>query len=267
MTRSCLKRRWASARRGLWRRGFRCEAGKLMIRVDFAAGSRFAVEGVAGEHPVHDTVTKRYRHLNFFQHECLLEVRTPRVKLPDGSVRLVSRLCRALSGFTLLFEALVLMLARQMPVCGGGAHRGRVAVPGDGDLRALRRAGTGAGRLQPRSRRWPSTRPRVPGVMTTSPWQPMPSSGACWPSPRGAMPRPSATGRRAGGPRLCARADRVGQHRHVACLHQGLRRAVAQRAHHLRQFHVVWHASTPWTRCGASSSAPTSPSRACAGRC
>ena len=38
---------------------------------------------------MHDTVTKTYRHLNFFQHECHLHVRTPRVKLPNGSVRLV----------------------------------------------------------------------------------------------------------------------------------------------------------------------------------
>jgi hypothetical protein len=30
-------------------------------------------------------VAKDYRHLNFFQHECHLRVRTPRVKLPDGS--------------------------------------------------------------------------------------------------------------------------------------------------------------------------------------
>ena len=45
--------------------------------------------GQQGEHPVHDTVPKNYRHLNFFQHECHLRVRTPRVKLPDGSVRLV----------------------------------------------------------------------------------------------------------------------------------------------------------------------------------
>jgi transposase len=43
-----------------------------------------------GEHPLHDAVIKRYRHLNFFQHECVLEVRTPRVKLPDGAVRLVT---------------------------------------------------------------------------------------------------------------------------------------------------------------------------------
>jgi transposase len=65
---------------------------------------------------VHDTVTKTYRHLNFFQHECVLEVRTPRVKLPDGSVRLVKpEFAGKLNGFTLLFEALVLMLAPQMP--------------------------------------------------------------------------------------------------------------------------------------------------------
>lgn len=88
----------------------------LTVAIDFAVGSRFAVEGVPGEHPVHDTVTKTYRHLNFFQHECLLQVRTPRVKLPDGSVQLVKPpFAGRLSGFTLLFEALVLMLAPEMP--------------------------------------------------------------------------------------------------------------------------------------------------------
>ena len=56
----------------------------LTIGIDFVAGSRFAAPGVAGVHPVHDTQTKRLRHLNFFQHECYLEVRTPRVKMPDG---------------------------------------------------------------------------------------------------------------------------------------------------------------------------------------
>jgi transposase len=89
----------------------------LTVGIDFAAGSRFAVEGVAGEHPVHDTVNKTYRHLNFFQHECVLQVRTPRVKLSDGRVMLVKPpFAGKLSGFTLLFEALVLMLAPQMPI-------------------------------------------------------------------------------------------------------------------------------------------------------
>lgn len=94
---------------------FDLAAKTLTIRVDFIAGSRFALAGVEGQHPVHDTVAKRYRHLNFFQHECFLEVRVPRVKLPDGSVRQVDPpWAGKLSGFTLLFEALVLLLCQQM---------------------------------------------------------------------------------------------------------------------------------------------------------
>jgi len=87
----------------------------LTISVDFAAGSRFAAPGVAGEHPVYDTQIKRLRHLNFFQHECFLEVRTPRVKLPDGRVVLINPdWFGKLAGFTLLFEALVLAMAQHM---------------------------------------------------------------------------------------------------------------------------------------------------------
>jgi transposase len=108
------------------------EASKVLtVAIDFASRSRFAVPGVPGEHPVYDTVTKRYRHLNFFQHECVLEVRTPRVKLPDGAVRLVEPpFAGKLSGFTLLFEALVLMLCQQMTfaaaarLVGASQHRG-----------------------------------------------------------------------------------------------------------------------------------------------
>jgi len=102
----------------------------LTILIDFKPGSRFAVSGHEGMHPVHDTVTKTYRHLNFFQHECHLQVRTPRVKLPTGSVRLVEpEFAGRLAGFTLLFEALILMLAQQMPfaavarIVGESAHR------------------------------------------------------------------------------------------------------------------------------------------------
>jgi transposase len=112
---------------------FTAQARTLTIRVDFAPGSRFAVPGVAGEHPVHDTVSKRYRHLNFFQHECFLEVRVPRVTLPDGAVRQVEPpWAGKLSGFTLLFEALVLMLCQQMTFAAAarlvGESRHRVAA-------------------------------------------------------------------------------------------------------------------------------------------
>jgi transposase len=107
------------------------EATKVLtVPVDFKPGTRFAVSGHEGLHPVHDTVVKTYRHLNFFQHECYLQVRTPRVKLPGGQVRLVEPdFAGRLSGFTLLFEALVLMLAQQMPfaavarIVGESAYR------------------------------------------------------------------------------------------------------------------------------------------------
>ena len=88
----------------------------LGIQINFVTGSRFAYPGVDGAHPVYDTQRKRYRHLNFFQHECYLDVRVPRLRLPDGRVVLLEpEWAGHLSGFTLLFEALVLTLARQMP--------------------------------------------------------------------------------------------------------------------------------------------------------
>jgi transposase len=112
---------------------FNAHARTLTIRVDFTQGSRFSIPGVDGEHPVHDTVAKRYRHLNFFQHECFLEVRVPRVRLPDGAVRQVEPpWAGKLSGFTLLFEALVLMLCQQMTFAAAarlvGESRHRVAT-------------------------------------------------------------------------------------------------------------------------------------------
>jgi transposase len=94
---------------------FDVAAKTLTISVDFIAGTRFPASGVEGLHPVHDTQIKRLRHLNFFQHECFMEVRTPRVKTPDGKVaQYEPDWFGKLAGFTLLFEALVLAMAQQM---------------------------------------------------------------------------------------------------------------------------------------------------------
>lgn len=88
---------------------------RLTLRIDFQRGSRFPVAGIEGQHPVHDTVTKSYRHLNFFQYECVLEVRVPRVRLPEGGIRQVEPdWAGRLSGFTLLFEAFIVLMARDM---------------------------------------------------------------------------------------------------------------------------------------------------------
>lgn len=92
------------------------EARRLTVRIDFRRGSRFAHDGDGGAHPVHDTLAKSYRHLNFFEHECVLQARVPRVRLPDGRAALVRPpWAGRLSGFTLLFEALVIAMCRQMP--------------------------------------------------------------------------------------------------------------------------------------------------------
>ena len=82
------------------------------MAITLSARSRERLEGA---HPAHDTVTKRYRHLNFFQHECYLEVRVPRVRLPDGGIRQVEPdWTGRLPGFTLLFEALIMTMCREM---------------------------------------------------------------------------------------------------------------------------------------------------------
>jgi transposase len=107
-------------------------AKQLTVLIDFEVGTRFAVNGHVGVHPVHDTVTKTYRHLNFFQHECHLQVRVPRVRLPHGAVRQVDPdFAGRLNGFTLLFEALILLLAQQMPFAAVGR------IVGESEYRVL----------------------------------------------------------------------------------------------------------------------------------
>jgi transposase len=99
--------------------------GKLHVTIDFVVGARFAVPGYEGAHPVHDTVGKTYKHMNLFQHECLYEVRVPRVKLPDGSVRQVVPPWEGMvSGLTKLFEAFVLVMAQETTFSGAARRTG-----------------------------------------------------------------------------------------------------------------------------------------------
>ena len=91
---------------------------RLDIHLDFKKGARFACpEGDSEQCPVHDTVDKEWRHLNFFEHEAYLHARVPRVKCENHGVRQVSvPWAREGSGFTLLFEALSMLMMREMPV-------------------------------------------------------------------------------------------------------------------------------------------------------
>jgi transposase len=67
--------------------------------------------------PGYDAVEKRWRHLNFFQYRCELVAKVPRVNCPRDGVRLSEvPWASAESGFTLLFEAMVMLLAAEMPI-------------------------------------------------------------------------------------------------------------------------------------------------------
>jgi len=97
---------------------FDAEARQLDIYLGFPRGSRFPCpEGDAAECGVHDTDDKTWRHLDFFQHAAFLHARVPRIKCPVHGVRqIVVPWARPESGFTLLFEALTMMLVAEMPV-------------------------------------------------------------------------------------------------------------------------------------------------------
>jgi transposase len=97
---------------------FDAAAGRIDIQIDFPAGSRFAcpVCGAAGCAP-HDTERKSWRHLNFFQHQAYLNARVPRVRCEKCGIRTVGvPWARPDSGFTLLFEAMVMTMVSAMPV-------------------------------------------------------------------------------------------------------------------------------------------------------
>lgn len=97
---------------------FSLEERRIDIGIDFPRGSAFPCpECGRGGCKAHDTERKTWRHLNFFQFEAYLSARVPRVKCGDCGVKLVKApWSRAGSGFTLLFDALVMMLVREMSV-------------------------------------------------------------------------------------------------------------------------------------------------------
>jgi transposase len=96
---------------------FEGEPKKLGLRLDFKSGTKFKCPECAEGGPVHDTVEKKWRHLNFFQYECELVARVPRVKCQKDGVRQVQvPWARPGSGFTLMFEAMVLLLGQEMSI-------------------------------------------------------------------------------------------------------------------------------------------------------
>jgi transposase len=100
------------------RADFDADARRLDIQIDFVPGSRFACPVCgAADCPAYDTERKTWRHLNFFQHHAYLSARVPRVRCDTCGVKTVSvPWARPDSGFTLLFEALLMTMIPAMPV-------------------------------------------------------------------------------------------------------------------------------------------------------
>ncbi len=91
--------------------------GRLTIEIDFEKGARFPMPD-GQDYPAYDTETRTWQHLNFFEHECHIVARVPRIRDKENKVQTVQvPWSRPGSGFTLLFEAFaMLLIEKEMPV-------------------------------------------------------------------------------------------------------------------------------------------------------
>jgi transposase len=106
---------------------------RLEIRIVFRRGGKFPCLVCGESAAAYDTAEETWRHLNFFQYATYLTARVPRIECRHCGVKKVEvPWARSGSGFTLLFEALVLQLASEMPVAA------IAAVVGEHDTRLWR---------------------------------------------------------------------------------------------------------------------------------
>jgi transposase len=123
-----LQRPWRVVESQLKEKG----QGKVLeLDIDFEKGARFPCPCCGESSEIHDTLPRRWRHLQFWQHETYIHARVPRTKCEKDGVRQVPvPWAREGSGFTLLFEAFAMILCKQMPISAVadllGEHQGRI---------------------------------------------------------------------------------------------------------------------------------------------
>jgi transposase len=90
------------------------ELHRLDLHLDFPPGTRFPRPSDGQLSPVYDSAPRSWRHLNFFQFECYLHAFVPRIDggAPDGVKTVEVPWARPGSGFTLLMEAMIMMLCQ-----------------------------------------------------------------------------------------------------------------------------------------------------------
>jgi transposase len=102
------------------------ESKRLDVRLDFVRGARFPCLVCERSCGARDTKVKTWRHLDFVQYSLYLTAPLPRVACPEHGVKQIkAEWARPWSGFTLLFEALVMMMVREMPVNSVAGFSGR----------------------------------------------------------------------------------------------------------------------------------------------
>ncbi len=96
---------------------FDAEKKRLDIYLDFARGTEFKCSVCGAMGKVYDSSERVWQHLNFFQYGTYIHARLPRVNCPSDGVRQIDvPWAREHSGFTLLFEAMIMALADDMPI-------------------------------------------------------------------------------------------------------------------------------------------------------
>jgi transposase len=116
---------------------FDATAGRIDFDIAFPAGTRFCCPACgAVDQPVHDTRERNWHHLHFFQYQAFIHASVPRVRCREcgKTTQVAVPWARAGSGFTQLFEALIVTLCRAMPV---NTVAGRLGVSDDAIWRIL----------------------------------------------------------------------------------------------------------------------------------
>jgi transposase len=96
---------------------FSGEPPQLEIQLEYTSGHSVICPECGAACTIYDRLEKRWRHLNFFQYRCELVAQVPRADCVAHGARMITvPWASGGSGFTLLFEAFVMLLAAQMPV-------------------------------------------------------------------------------------------------------------------------------------------------------
>jgi transposase len=96
---------------------FEGEPKQLELRIEHVRTEDFDCRLCGEKCGIHDTIERRWRHLNFFQYRCELVAKVPRTWCrKDGVHQVQAPWAREGSGFTLMMEALMMVLSAEMPV-------------------------------------------------------------------------------------------------------------------------------------------------------